>query len=244
MHFLALNVELTGLAQEQPSSAGVQVQDHFKGVHYRCSERADKRGCPTVRVHRHDREGHTPVVFIHCASCVFAFIDSINSDQSTSDVVSFSMTGRTCQDVSFVSSCRLVLDDVVFLCSFPLLFLTRPLSTHALKLGVFSWVVLTRIVRGTPWNAVARRFCYGYAFSIDALTFLRALPSPWADEGRWQWRSLRSLPLPSFFKPYTSPLVPSPQYSRSPLSSRPQPLGSGGDITPCEDTREDFGLLI
>ena len=33
-------------------------------------------------------------------------------------------------------------------------------------------------------------------------------------------------------------------YSRSPLSSRPQRLGSGGDATPCEDTREDFGLPL
>ena len=33
-------------------------------------------------------------------------------------------------------------------------------------------------------------------------------------------------------------------YSNSPLSSRPQPLGSGGDATPCEDTREDFGLSV
>ena len=31
-------------------------------------------------------------------------------------------------------------------------------------------------------------------------------------------------------------------YSDGPLSSRPQPLGSGGDVTLCEDTREDFGL--
>ena len=33
-------------------------------------------------------------------------------------------------------------------------------------------------------------------------------------------------------------------YSNSPLSSRPQPLGSVGDDTPCEDTREDFGLFV
>ena len=32
--------------------------------------------------------------------------------------------------------------------------------------------------------------------------------------------------------------------SDSPLSSRPQPLGSGGDVAPCEDTREDFGLSL
>ena len=33
-------------------------------------------------------------------------------------------------------------------------------------------------------------------------------------------------------------------YSDGPLSSRPQPLGSGGDVAPCEDTREDFGLSV
>ena len=33
-------------------------------------------------------------------------------------------------------------------------------------------------------------------------------------------------------------------YSSSPLSSRPQPLESGGDVAPCEDTREDFGLSV
>ena len=33
-------------------------------------------------------------------------------------------------------------------------------------------------------------------------------------------------------------------YSDGPLSSRPQPLGSGGDAAPCEDTREDLGLSL
>ena len=33
-------------------------------------------------------------------------------------------------------------------------------------------------------------------------------------------------------------------YSDSPLSSRPQPFESGGDATPCDDTREDFGLSL
>ena len=33
-------------------------------------------------------------------------------------------------------------------------------------------------------------------------------------------------------------------YSNSPMSSRPQPLGRVGDDTPCEDTREDFGLFV
>ena len=33
-------------------------------------------------------------------------------------------------------------------------------------------------------------------------------------------------------------------YSDGPLSSRPRPLESVGDDTPCEDTREDFGLSV
>ena len=33
-------------------------------------------------------------------------------------------------------------------------------------------------------------------------------------------------------------------YSDSPLSSRPQSLGGVGDVTPCEDTREDVGLSV
>ena len=40
----------------------------------------------------------------------------------------------------------------------------------------------------------------------------------------------------------TPDTVPWSRYSHSPLSSRPHPLGSGGDTAPCEDTREDFGL--
>ena len=34
------------------------------------------------------------------------------------------------------------------------------------------------------------------------------------------------------------------RYSASPLSSRPEPLGSRREAAPCEDTREDFGLSI
>ena len=33
-------------------------------------------------------------------------------------------------------------------------------------------------------------------------------------------------------------------YSDGPLSSRPQPLGRGGGVAPCEDTREDLGLSL
>ena len=42
--------------------------------------------------------------------------------------------------------------------------------------------------------------------------------------------------------PYTDAFPFCSLYSDGPLSSRPQPLGSGGDVAPCEDTREDFGL--
>ena len=41
-----------------------------------------------------------------------------------------------------------------------------------------------------------------------------------------------------------SDILPWSLYSDGPLSSRPQPLGSGGDAAPCEDTREDFGLSL
>ena len=59
--------------------------------------------------------------------------------------------------------------------------------------------------------------------------------------GRWQWRSLRPLAL-SFSHAVHHMLSLSSLYSCSPWSSRPQPLGSGGDTTPCEDTRGDHEL--
>ena len=52
------------------------------------------------------------------------------------------------------------------------------------------------------------------------------------------WRGLR----PSYVTPDAFPFWS--LYSDGPLSSRPQPLGSVGDDTPCEDTREDFGLSV
>ena len=42
----------------------------------------------------------------------------------------------------------------------------------------------------------------------------------------------------------TSDTVPWSLCSCSPWSSRPQPLGSGGDATPCEDSREERGLHL
>ena len=41
-----------------------------------------------------------------------------------------------------------------------------------------------------------------------------------------------------------SDVFPLSLYSDGPLSSRPQPLGRGGDAAPCEDTREEFGLSL
>ena len=43
---------------------------------------------------------------------------------------------------------------------------------------------------------------------------------------------------------HTTDTFPWSLCSDSPMSSRPQPLGSVGDDTPCEDTREDVGLSV
>ena len=64
---------------------------------------------------------------------------------------------------------------------------------------------------------------------------------PRETEGRWQWRSLRPLALPFSYAVHQMLSLWS-LYSCSPRSSRPQPLGSGGDTTPCEDTRGDHEL--
>ena len=70
-------------------------------------------------------------------------------------------------------------------------------------------------------------FKFGY---WDTLNFVRSpcLPS---------WRGLRLYAVHQMLSLCSL-------YSNSPLSSRPQPLGRVGDDTPCEDTREDFGLFV
>ena len=96
--------------------------------------------------------------------------------------------------------------------------------------------------RGTSWYAV-----HGYALSSStwakhSLNFGRApdfsgdrvctpLLVPWSDGGvcRLLYDVHQTLSLCSL-------------YSDSPLSSRPQPRESDGDVTPRKDTREDFGL--
>ena len=61
-------------------------------------------------------------------------------------------------------------------------------------------------------------------------------------EERWQWQSLRPLALPFSYAEHQTWSL-GPLYSCSPWSSRPQPLGSGGDATPCKVTREERGPL-
>ena len=119
-----------------------------------------------------------------------------------------------------------------------------------------------RLWQGGPASTycrfVSRHFClrvlvffkFGYWVTLN---FARA-PGLSEAEGRWQWRSLRPLALPSFVA-RSAPLRCTPDAvtltlaslcslcSDGPLSSRPQPLGSVGDDTPAR-TREDFGLSV
>ena len=76
-----------------------------------------------------------------------------------------------------------------------------------------------------------------YIFT-DALNFEKAPRSHRGAEGTWRWLRL----LVVLFLRRTSDAVPWSLYSDSPLSSRPQPRESGGDTTPCEDTRGDHEL--
>ena len=69
------------------------------------------------------------------------------------------------------------------------------------------------------------------------LKFTKA-PGPSGDRGGWPWRALR----------WCAPRWPGctffwqvPVQFCGPWSCWPQPLGSGGDATPCEDTRQDQG---
>ena len=77
-----------------------------------------------------------------------------------------------------------------------------------------------------------------YMFTV-ALKFEKAPSSHRGAEGTWRW--LRLLVV-LFLTRYNRRSTLWSLYSDNPLSSQPQPLGSGGDATPCEDTREDFGL--
>ena len=59
--------------------------------------------------------------------------------------------------------------------------------------------------------------------------------SPKGGRGRWPWRCWPGCMLHQMFSLLLS------LYSSGPWSCRPQPLGSGGDATPCEDTRQEYG---
>ena len=60
-------------------------------------------------------------------------------------------------------------------------------------------------------------------------------------EGKWQWRSLRSLAL-LFLLRRASGAVPCSLCSDSPWSSRPRPMRIGGDASPCKVVREEHEL--
>ena len=74
----------------------------------------------------------------------------------------------------------------------------------------------------------------------DAWNYAKAPSSHRGAEERW--RCLRLLV--ASFGSIHQILSLGPLCSDSPVSSRPQPLGSVGDDTPCEDTREDVGLSV
>ena len=78
-----------------------------------------------------------------------------------------------------------------------------------------------------------------FAF-IDTWNFAKAPSSHRGAEGRWRCRRL----LVAFSGGLQQTLSLWSLCSDSPTSSRPQPLGSVGDDTPCEDTREDVGLCV
>ena len=65
----------------------------------------------------------------------------------------------------------------------------------------------------------------------------------WRGNSTNSFRQRRGVPMAGYAACCT-PLIPWSLYSDSPVSSRPQPLGSRREAALCEDTREDFGLSI
>ena len=79
--------------------------------------------------------------------------------------------------------------------------------------------------------------------AIDALMFTSA-PGPFGDRGgmpRWGLMMAMSAPPRCLFLRSTSDAIPWSLFRGGSWSSRPQPLGSGGDAAPCEDPREEHG---
>ena len=120
-------------------------------------------------------------------------------------------------------------------CFFPFVFLLRR-STLALRLGDsgswFSYAVAdagpashrVRLWQGGPASSYCRFRLLVLLLTGTRLLRVRLLGHPDVRKRPWPLRR--------------------PMCSDSPLSSRPQPLGSVGDDTPCEDTMEDFGLFV
>ena len=95
-----------------------------------------------------------------------------------------------------------------------------------------------------PYGVTIRVFVFFKFVYRDTLKLASPLSRGDGNGGRFvrspclpSWRGLR-------FYAVRQMLSLCSMYSNSPLSSRPQPLGRVGDDTPCEDTREDFGLFV
>ena len=108
-------------------------------------------------------------------------------------------------------------------------------SSSAPGYAVCSYLVIG-VFPTTLWVHVFTEFAF-----VDALKFEKAPSSHRGAEGRWRcWRLIVAF---SGGLQQTLSLGPCAATVQR-MSSRPQPLGSVGDDTPCEDTREDVGLSV
>ena len=121
-----------------------------------------------------------------------------------------------------------------------------------------------RLWQGGPASTYYRFRWYCFFFAVDVLLrvlvfpdfvywlFLKFACAPALSGGRGEMAmAVASSARLAFFRgavcastPYTRHSPFWSLYSDGPLSSRPQPLGRGGDVAPCEDTREDLGLSL
>ena len=139
----------------------------------------------------------------------------------------------------------------------PVLFILLRLATPALGLGVLagSWQ------RSEAYVLLVVCYYSLMPFDVTGTCFpgVRLLALPEVRKGPWPLRRPRGdgnggrfVRSPCLFRgtvcacctQYTRHFPLWSLYSDGPLSSRPQPLGRGGDVAPCDDTREDFGLSL
>ena len=94
---------------------------------------------------------------------------------------------------------------------------------------------------GVPTQAFVALGRYGYTYSPSSPTQTPGtMQRPLAPIRGAEGEMAMSAPPRCLLWRHTSDTFPSSLCSDSPVSSRPQPLGSVGDDAPCEDTREDF----